>query len=181
MARKKLYDENGNEVKRGGGCFKWGCLGAIGFFAVIMLISIGVSIGSEGTSVNTASDQQTTEQASGEEQNTEKTQQEVEEQTEEQANEAAENPEENQETEAGTFTRGDYDNLVVGDIMNGGGTSYDDIVAQFGEPMTVSESQVGDMTSIFASYPAEGDLGANVSLSFTDGQLTSKSQFGLEQ
>jgi len=69
MAKRKYYDENGNEVKRRGGCFKWGCLGVIAFFVVIIIIGIaGGGTTTEESASETSTDQteQPTEEGSEE-------------------------------------------------------------------------------------------------------------------
>ncbi|MDR2833510.1 MAG: DUF4190 domain-containing protein [Streptococcaceae bacterium] len=87
-----------------------------------------------------------------------------------------------------TWTKEGYDALVVGDTITGvGGATFDDIVAQFGEPGSSNESQSGDYTTKYASW--DNGFGSDgyksVDLSFTkqeDGTflLNSKSQSGLE-
>lgn len=82
---------------------------------------------------------------------------------------------------SGKITKADYDSFVVGDTLTGkGGTSYDSIVAKFGEPDSKSETEANGTKMIMADWSAEGDLGANVALSFMDGSLDSKSQTGLK-
>lgn len=86
-----------------------------------------------------------------------------------------------------TWTKADFDALVVGDTIYGtGGANYDDIVAQFGEPQTETESTSGDSTSRFVDYNTiGGSTYKSVSLQFAkqaDGTflLAYKSQTGLE-
>lgn len=59
--------------------------------------------------------------------------------------------------ESFTWTKADFDALVVGDSLSGiGGTNYNDIVAKFGEPKDKSESTTGEYSSMFVSYDNMG-------------------------
>ncbi|WP_433774472.1 hypothetical protein [Bacillus wiedmannii] len=75
----------------------------------------------------------------------------------------------------------------TGDPLTGdGGDTYEDGVAKFGEQDNKAESQAGDIKMIIASWSKNinGDLGANVNVTFTekDGQklATSKAQMGMK-
>src|SRR5699024_8102996 len=65
MARKKYYDENGVEVKKRGGCFKW--IG-IALAAIIVLVLIGSIVGGGDSDSNeaTTTESTTTESSSNE-------------------------------------------------------------------------------------------------------------------
>jgi len=62
MARKKVYDENGNEVKRGSGCLKWVLVG-IGVIVIIGLLGALLGSEEENSSTESASTEQTNEEA----------------------------------------------------------------------------------------------------------------------
>lgn len=78
-----------------------------------------------------------------------------------------------------------YEKLKVGDTITGeGGATMEEVTALFGsEPDMKSESETSGMKMIVASWNATGmeNLGDNVSLTFMNGKLTAKSQFGLEE
>lgn len=59
--------------------------------------------------------------------------------------------------ESFTWTKADFDALVVGNSLSGiGGTNYNDVVTKFGEPKDKSESTSGEYSSMFFSYDNMG-------------------------
>ena len=85
------------------------------------------------------------------------------------------------------WTKEQFDALQMGDIMNygAGGTNYDDIVSDHGEPNNVTTNSVNDHDSKTVSYTSTGSKYKSVILSFSkqdDGSflLTSKVSSGLE-
>lgn len=63
---KKYYDENGNEVKRGG-CFKWGCLGIVIVLGLLLLIGIFGSSSNDSENNAESTTESTTENAAEQE------------------------------------------------------------------------------------------------------------------
>jgi hypothetical protein len=85
------------------------------------------------------------------------------------------------------WTQADVDGLTVGDTVTGaGGTNYDDIVSQFGEPDSKTESTIGNTTLRTTMwFNTNGGAGSSVGLTFekqADGSwlLSSKSSAGLK-
>ena len=85
------------------------------------------------------------------------------------------------------WTKEQFDALVTGDIMNfgAGGSKYDDIVKEHGEPSDTNTSSVNDHESKTISYTSLGTKYKSVVLSFAkqdDGTflLTTKVATGLE-
>lgn len=79
MARKKLYDENGNVVKKRGGCLKWV---GIALIALVIITAIGAMTGNDETNDEKASEVVSSQES---------------EQAEEIASENQENKEENED------------------------------------------------------------------------------------
>lgn len=86
-----------------------------------------------------------------------------------------------------TWTKSDFDGLVVGDSLTGvGGVNYNDIIAKYGTPQSETESTSGDYSSKFVDYNTIGGTEyKSVSLHFTkqaDGNwlLSYKGASGLE-
>lgn len=63
-----------------------------------------------------------------------------------------------------------------------GSYTYDQVIAQFGEPDGASESLFGGQHINLVSWSSnvKGDFGANFNLTVTDGMVTGKSQFGMQ-
>lgn len=85
------------------------------------------------------------------------------------------------------WTKEQFDALVTGDIMNNGagGSKYDDIIKEHGEPSDTNTSSVNDHESKTISYTSLGTKYKSVVLSFAkqdDGTflLTTKVATGLE-
>lgn len=85
------------------------------------------------------------------------------------------------------WTKEQFDALVTGDIMNNGagGSNYDDIIKEHGEPSDTNTSSVNDHESKTISYTSLGTKYKSVVLSFAkqdDGTflLTTKVATGLE-
>ena len=85
------------------------------------------------------------------------------------------------------WTKEQFDALVTGDIMNNGagGSNYDDVVKEHGEPSDTNTSSVNDHESKTISYTSLGTKYKSVVLSFAkqdDGTflLTTKVATGLE-
>lgn len=85
------------------------------------------------------------------------------------------------------WTKEQFDALVTGDIMNNGagGSKYDDIIKEHGEPSDTNTSSVNDHESKTISYTSLGTKYKSVVLSFSkqdDGTflLTTKVATGLE-
>lgn len=56
-----------------------------------------------------------------------------------------------------TWTKADFDALVVGDSLEGtGGANYNDVIAKYGEPQSETESTSGDYTSKYVDYDTFG-------------------------
>lgn len=70
MARKKFYDENGVEVKKRGGCFKW--IG-IGVLVIIVIGVLGAVFGGGDESADTATESSSSEVSATEESTSEET------------------------------------------------------------------------------------------------------------
>lgn len=61
------------------------------------------------------------------------------------------------------------------------GMSYDQVVEIIGEEGTVlSESEIANIKTIVYSWYGEGSVGANANITFQNGKVTSKAQFGLK-
>ena len=85
--------------------------------------------------------------------------------------------------ESGKITRADFDSIKLGDLMeNGnGGAKLDDLKAQFGNPSSTSSSTTnGVKTDLVTWTNVEGGWGANVIVSFTDGNAFSKNLTGFK-
>ena len=138
--------------------FKLGCMGFIG------LILLGVIVGMVSSGGETTESQV---------------------QPENQATENQEQPKKQEKKDENMVTLANYDKIVVGDSLTGeGGMSIEEVTAIFGaDPETRSESQSGDLKMIAASWIATGweNMGDNVSVTFINGKVTSKAQFGLDE
>lgn len=161
MARK-YYDENGNVVKKRGGCFKWIGIGIL----VIIAISILASVFGGGEDSSTESAQtNTSEETSGSGDTTES------------STDESVSPE-----ETASLVES-YNNIILGDAIEGGagGTSIDDVVAVFGEPDSTSESSInGTQSAMYIWSNLEGgDIFSALTVQFTDGLASSKSVTGL--
>lgn len=85
--------------------------------------------------------------------------------------------------DSGKITRADFDSITLGDLMqNGnGGAKLDDLKAKFGNPSSTSSSTTnGVKTDLVTWTNVEGGLGANVIVSFTDGNAFSKNLTGFK-
>lgn len=62
------------------------------------------------------------------------------------------------------------------------GASYNDVINELGEPDDINESLIGGTKNVIASYISgmQGDLGANMTLTFDNDALTNKSQMNLK-
>ncbi len=61
------------------------------------------------------------------------------------------------------------------------GMTYEEVVAIIGEEGTVvSESEIGNIKTTLYSWYGEGTIGANASITFQNGKVTSKAQLGLK-
>ncbi|MGA9519503.1 MAG: DUF3862 domain-containing protein, partial [Trichococcus sp.] len=67
-------------------------------------------------------------------------------------------------------------------ITTDGSYTFDQAIAQFGEPDSASESLFGGqhINLVGWSSNVKGDFGANFNLTVTDGVVTGKSQFGMQ-
>ena len=75
----------------------------------------------------------------------------------------------------------EYDKIKIGDTLTGeGGMSIKDVKNLLGDPEVNSESQSGDYKITMMMWDAKGGLGANISVSFTNGKASSKSQSGIK-
>jgi len=162
MARKKVYDENGNEVKRGGcfsGCFKWLGIG------VVALIVLSVIIGVMGEDQTT----DTTNTAESE------PQEETENDGQEENQSSEQNSQESQEQVVPLVEQ--YDQIQLGE----NGSTQEEVTEMFGEPDSTSETSVGGVNSTSATWSGleGGDLFSAVTVSFSDGIANSKSVAGL--
>lgn len=154
MAKKKLYDENGNVVR---GKIKKPFYKKVWFWivAIILIAIIGGSLGGEDTASNTESKD-----------NTEKTTSKKETKKEDDSN-----------------LKADYDTIVIGDLLGGGdGTSYDEVVAKFGEPDSTSDSEIEGVVTKMATWSGlkGGDIISSLSISFNDNKAVSKGVSGLK-
>lgn len=61
------------------------------------------------------------------------------------------------------------------------GMTYEKVVEIIGEEGTVlSESEIANIKTIIYSWYGEGSIGANANITFQNGKVTSKAQFGLK-
>lgn len=158
MAKKKLYDENGNVVK---GKIKKPFYKKVWFWvlAIIVVGAIGGSLGGEETASNTES--------TG---NTEKTTNKKE-------------TKEETKKEDDSNLKVDYDAIVIGDLLGGGdGTTYDAVVEKFGEPDSTSDSEIEGVVTKLATWSGlkGGDMMSSLSISFNDNKAVSKAVSGLK-
>lgn len=66
-------------------------------------------------------------------------------------------------------------------IVTDGSFSYDQAIAQFGQPDSESESLFyGSYSNIVTWYNANGSFGANFDITFKDGYATGKGQYGMK-
>ena len=66
-------------------------------------------------------------------------------------------------------------------IVTDGSFSYDQAIAQFGQPDSESESLFyGSYSNIVSWYNASGSFGANFDITFKDGYATGKGQYGMK-
>ena len=66
-------------------------------------------------------------------------------------------------------------------IVTDGSFSYDQAIAQFGQPDSESESLFyGSYSNIVIWYNANGSFGANFDITFKDGYATGKGQYGMK-
>lgn len=90
--------------------------------------------------------------------------------------------EKQKEEDTAKVTREEYEKVETGDTLTGeGGMKIKKVKKILGEPQNVSETTSGDMTMKTMMWDAEGDFGATVSVSFTNGKASGKSSFGLEK
>lgn len=85
--------------------------------------------------------------------------------------------------EGGKITRTEFDSIKLGDLMqNGnGGAKLDDLKSKFGNPSSTSSSTTnGVKTDLVTWTNVEGGWGANVIVSFTDGNAFSKNLTGFK-
>ena len=82
----------------------------------------------------------------------------------------------------GKVTREKYEQIKIGDALDGkGGMSQDEVKKILGEPQDVTSTESGDMKMDTWTYNAKGDFGAMVTVTFSNGKTSGKSQFGLEK
>lgn len=85
--------------------------------------------------------------------------------------------------ESGKITRADFDSIKLGDLMQSGngGAKLDELKTKFGKPSSTSSSTTnGIKTDIVTWTNVEGGWGANVIVSFTDGNAFSKNLTGFK-
>lgn len=85
--------------------------------------------------------------------------------------------------ESGKITRAEFDSIKLGDLMQSGngGAKLDELKAKFGKPSSTSSSTTnGIKTDIVTWTNVEGGWGANVIVSFTDGNAFSKNLTGFK-
>lgn len=83
----------------------------------------------------------------------------------------------------GKITRAQFDAIKIGDLMNGGqnGSTLDDLKKQFGEPSDTSSSEdSGIKTDIDTWTNVVGGWGANVIVTFTNGNAVAKNLTGFK-
>jgi len=131
--------------------FKWVLI----VFAILIAIGVGASMSGDDSAEPTSSTQPTPA-------------------------DKKEKPKE-EKKDSGKITKEEYEAIVVGDSLTGeGGMTIDEAIKKFGEPQTRTESQSGDLKIEMLDWPAEGDFGANVSITFSNGKASGKSNFGLK-
>lgn len=160
MAKKKFFDEDGNEVKakeKKPFYKKW-------WFWLIVVIIIGggaLGGGAEEATETDSAEPETTEETS----------------TEESTDEAEEPVEEAASEESTSSLIDQYNDIAIGES----GSSQEDVVAVFGEPGSTSESTVADINTVMNTWTGleGGDMFSALTVSFSDGVAMSKSVTGL--
>lgn len=154
MAKKKFFDENGNEVKakeKKPFYKKWW------FWLIIVIVIGGAAIGGGG------------DEAAENESDSGK--------TEETADKKEEATEEEPTEEETASLVDQYNDIQIGE----GGATPDDVKSVFGEPDSTSESTIADVNTVMNMWSAleGGDLFSGLTVSFSDGVAMSKSVTGL--
>lgn|GEM_PF-5322727 len=76
----------------------------------------------------------------------------------------------------------EYEKIKIGDSITGeGGMTLKEVSAILGgSPSSTSNSESSGIKVILADWSAKGDLGANITVTFTNGKATDKANFGLK-